>query len=335
MIAKSVFDALGADTVVIGNKPDGLNINVDCGSTHLAALQKLVQENGLDVGFAFDGDADRCLAVDENGDDVSGDEIMYMCARHMAERGRLDNNTLVTTVMSNFGLYKALDEVGIKYEKTAVGDKYVWENMRANGHLIGGEQSGHIIFSKYATTGDGLITAIKVMQVMLDTQAAAQQAGRARDHIPAGAQERHCGRQGRHDGRRRRAGERREGRGRARRHGPRAAAQERHGARAARHGRGRDGRALRGRGGRDNRRHAYKRAPCEGEMMYTIEDLLDLSHTIAAGLFEGKTYPWEALADIKGFILALGPDAPGGGVRPPGRGRLDSEGRRRSSPRPI
>ena len=170
MIAKSVFDALGADTVVIGNKPDGLNINVDCGSTHLDALRQLVKENGLDVGFAFDGDADRCLAVDENGKAVSGDEIMYMCARHMAERGRLDNNTLVTTVMSNFGLYKALDELGIKYEKTAVGDKYVWENMRANGHLIGGEQSGHIIFSKYATTGDGLITALKVMQAMLDTR---------------------------------------------------------------------------------------------------------------------------------------------------------------------
>ena len=170
MIAKSVFDALGADTYVIGNKPDGLNINVECGSTHLEALQSLVRENGLDVGFAFDGDADRCLAVDENGKAVSGDEIMYMCSKHMHERGRLDNDTLVTTVMSNFGLYKALDEAGIKYEKTAVGDKYVWENMRANGHLIGGEQSGHIIFSKYATTGDGLITAIKVMQVMLDTK---------------------------------------------------------------------------------------------------------------------------------------------------------------------
>ncbi len=170
MIAKSVFDALGADTYVIGNRPDGLNINVDCGSTHIAALQKLVAENGLDVGFAFDGDADRCLAVDEFGNAVSGDEIMYMCARYMAERGRLDNNTLVTTVMSNFGLYKALDEIGVGYEKTAVGDKYVWENMREHGHVIGGEQSGHIIFSKYATTGDGMITAIKVMQVMLDTK---------------------------------------------------------------------------------------------------------------------------------------------------------------------
>ena len=167
MIAKSVFDALGADTYVIGNKPDGLNINVECGSTHLEALQSLVRENGLDVGFAFDGDADRCLAVDENGKAVSGDEIMYMCAKHMHERGRLDNDTLVTTVMSNFGLYKALDEAGIKYEKTAVGDKYVWENMRAGGHLIGGEQSGHIIFSKYATTGDGLLTSLKLMEVML------------------------------------------------------------------------------------------------------------------------------------------------------------------------
>ena len=170
MIAKSVFDALGADTYVIGNKPDGLNINVDCGSTHIAALQKLVRENGLDLGFAFDGDADRCLAVDENGAYVSGDEIMYMCARHMKERGRLDTNTLVTTVMSNFGLYKALDEVGIGYEKTAVGDKYVWENMRQNGHLIGGEQSGHIIFGLHANTGDGLLTAIKVMECITETK---------------------------------------------------------------------------------------------------------------------------------------------------------------------
>ena len=169
MIAKSVFDALGADTYVISARPDGLNINVDCGSTHLANLQKLVREEKLDVGFAFDGDADRCLAVDENGDVVSGDKIMYICAKHMKDRGRLDTNTVVTTVMSNLGLYKALDAAGISYEKTAVGDKYVWENMREHGHLIGGEQSGHIIFSKYSTTGDGLITALKVMQVMLDT----------------------------------------------------------------------------------------------------------------------------------------------------------------------
>ena len=170
MIAKSVFDALGADTYVISARPDGLNINVDCGSTHLANLQKLVREEGLDVGFAFDGDADRCLAVDENGEVVSGDKIMYICAKHMKDRGRLDTNTVVTTVMSNLGLYKALDAAGINYEKTAVGDKYVWENMREHGHLIGGEQSGHIIFSKYATTGDGLITALKVMQAMLDTR---------------------------------------------------------------------------------------------------------------------------------------------------------------------
>ena len=170
MIAKSVFDALGADTYVISARPDGLNINVDCGSTHLANLQKLVREEKLDVGFAFDGDADRCLAVDENGEVVSGDKIMYICAKHMKDRGRLDTNTVVTTVMSNLGLYKALDAAGINYEKTAVGDKYVWENMREHGHLIGGEQSGHIIFSKYATTGDGLITALKVMQAMLDTR---------------------------------------------------------------------------------------------------------------------------------------------------------------------
>jgi phosphoglucosamine mutase len=169
MIAKNVFDALGADTYVIGNAPSGININVDCGSTHLGALKAFVKEKGLDVGFAFDGDADRCLAVDETGRCISGDEIMYLCARHMKEHGRLDTNTVVTTVMSNFGLYKALDAVGIRYEKTAVGDKYVWENMRENGHIIGGEQSGHIIFSKYANTGDGLLTAIKIMQVMIES----------------------------------------------------------------------------------------------------------------------------------------------------------------------
>lgn len=169
-IAKSVFDALGADTYVIGCEPNGLNINLDCGSTHIGALQRLVLEKELDAGFAFDGDADRCLAVDERGEVVTGDHIMYLCAKHMKDCGRLDTNTVVTTVMSNFGLYKALDAAGIAYEKTAVGDKYVWENMRRNGHLIGGEQSGHIIFQKYAVTGDGLITAIKVMQVMLDTK---------------------------------------------------------------------------------------------------------------------------------------------------------------------
>ena len=168
MIAKSVFDAIGADTYVINNTPNGTNVNLGCGSTHIEGLQKYVKENGLDVGFAFDGDADRCLAVDENGELVDGDKIMYICGAHMKERNELTTNTVVTTVMSNFGLYKALDKLGIGYEKTAVGDKYVYENMRENGHLIGGEQSGHIIFTKYATTGDGLITALKVMEVMLD-----------------------------------------------------------------------------------------------------------------------------------------------------------------------
>jgi len=167
-MAKSVFDALGADTYVVGNTPDGLNINKGCGSTHIENLQKLVRENHLDVGFAFDGDADRCLAVDEKGNVVNGDHILYIYAGYMQERGKLGNTKVVTTVMSNFGLYKALDARGIGYEKTAVGDRYVYENMRANGHRIGGEQSGHIIFSKYATTGDGLLTAIKIMQVILD-----------------------------------------------------------------------------------------------------------------------------------------------------------------------
>lgn len=168
MIARSVFDALGADTYVIGNSPDGTNINEGCGSTHIENLQKFVLEKHLDVGFAFDGDADRCLAVDENGKLVDGDIILYIMGRYMKEKGTLDNTKVVTTVMSNIGLYKALDEIGIGYEKTAVGDKYVYENMHANGHYIGGEQSGHIIFAKYATTGDGMLTAIKLMQVMLD-----------------------------------------------------------------------------------------------------------------------------------------------------------------------
>ena len=167
MIAKNVFDALGAETHVIGNNPNGLNINQDCGSTHIQLLQDYVKENHLDIGFAFDGDADRCLAVDENGDLVDGDKILYLYSCYMKERDKLVNNTVVTTVMSNFGLYKALDAVGIQYEKTAVGDKYVYENMRANGHMIGGEQSGHIIFAKYATTGDGMLTAIKIMQAIL------------------------------------------------------------------------------------------------------------------------------------------------------------------------
>lgn len=167
-IAKSVFDALGATTFVMGAEPDGTNINRDCGSTHIEGLQKFVVENGLDVGFAFDGDADRCLCVDEKGNLVDGDLIMYIYARYLKERGKLLGNTVVTTVMSNFGLYKALDEIGIEYAKTAVGDRFVYEYMSEHGHSIGGEQSGHIIFSKYATTGDGILTSLKIMQAMID-----------------------------------------------------------------------------------------------------------------------------------------------------------------------
>ena len=166
-IAKSVFDALGAKTYVINADPDGTNINRDAGSTHIEVLQKFVVDNGLDVGFAYDGDADRCLCVDEKGQVVNGDHILYILGNYMQERGQLDNNTVVTTVMSNFGLYKALDEKGIDYAKTAVGDKYVYEYMAANGCRLGGEQSGHIIISKYATTGDGILTSIKMMEVML------------------------------------------------------------------------------------------------------------------------------------------------------------------------
>lgn len=167
MLAKQVFDALGAETYVINNHPDGNNINENCGSTHIEELQKFVIENHLDVGFAFDGDADRCLAVDENGKLVDGDAIIYIYGRYLKERGKLTGNKVVTTVMSNFGLYKALDEIDVAYEKTAVGDKYVYECMSDNGYRIGGEQSGHIIFRKYATTGDGILTAIKLMEVML------------------------------------------------------------------------------------------------------------------------------------------------------------------------
>lgn len=167
MIAKRVFDNLGARTYVINNQPDGKNINTNCGSTHIEVLKKYVAENHLDAGFAFDGDADRCLAVDEHGNLVDGDAMIYIYARYLKERGKLVGNKVVTTVMSNFGLYKALDELGIEYEKTAVGDKYVYENMANHGYRIGGEQSGHIIFRKYATTGDGILTAIKMMEVML------------------------------------------------------------------------------------------------------------------------------------------------------------------------
>ena len=166
-IAKSVFDALGAKTYVINAQPDGVNINTNAGSTHIEVLQKFVMDNGLDVGFAFDGDADRCLCVDEKGNVITGDHILYALGCYMQEKGQLDNNTVVTTVMSNFGLYKALEEKGIGYAKTKVGDKYVYEYMAQNGCRVGGEQSGHIIISKYATTGDGILTSLKMMEVML------------------------------------------------------------------------------------------------------------------------------------------------------------------------
>ena len=166
-IAKSVFDALGAKTLVINADPDGLNINENAGSTHIEGLQKFVVENGCDVGFAYDGDADRCLCVDEKGNVITGDHILYIYGRYMKDRDKLVGNKVVTTVMSNFGLYKAFDELGIGYEKTKVGDKYVYENMKENGYNIGGEQSGHVIFSKYASTGDGILTSLKMMQVMI------------------------------------------------------------------------------------------------------------------------------------------------------------------------
>lgn len=165
-IAKSVYDALGAKTFTIHNEPDGTNINKDCGSTHIETLRQYVKDNHLDVGFAYDGDADRCLAVDECGNIVDGDLILYICGCYLKEKGDLANDTIVTTVMSNLGLYKALDEKGIRYEKTAVGDKYVYENMMKNGHILGGEQSGHIIFGKYAATGDGILTSLMIMEVM-------------------------------------------------------------------------------------------------------------------------------------------------------------------------
>lgn len=167
-IAKSVFDALGAKTYVINSEPDGININTNCGSTHIHILQEFVKEKGLDVGFAYDGDADRCIAVDENGDEINGDLILYVCGKYMMEQGQLADNTIVTTVMSNLGLYKACDKIGMKYEQTAVGDKYVYENMMQNGFVLGGEQSGHIIFSKHARTGDGILTSLMIMEAVLE-----------------------------------------------------------------------------------------------------------------------------------------------------------------------
>jgi len=167
-VAKGVFDALGAKTYAIGMEPNGMNINDGCGSTHIGNLQEFVRENNLDIGFAYDGDADRCLAVDDKGEVIDGDAILYLCGCYLKEKGELNNNTIVTTVMSNLGLYKALDGKGIAYEKTAVGDKYVNANMTENGHSLGGEQSGHIIFSKYAVTGDGVLTSLMLMEVMLE-----------------------------------------------------------------------------------------------------------------------------------------------------------------------
>ena len=167
-IARAVYEALGAKVYVINNTPDGVNINLNCGSTHMGDLKKFVVENGLNVGFAYDGDADRCLCVDENGEEVNGDQVMYMCGKYLKENGLLDGDTIVTTIMSNMGLYKACEAIGIKTEKTNVGDKYVAENMMQNGYVLGGEQSGHIIFGKYATTGDGILTSLMVMMTMLD-----------------------------------------------------------------------------------------------------------------------------------------------------------------------
>lgn len=167
-IAKSVFDALGAKTYVVGNEPDGTNINMGCGSTHIENLQKLVKEKNLDCGFAFDGDADRCIAVDENGMEVHGDFILYVCGKYLKECGKLQNNTVVATIMSNMGLRKAMKQEGINFCETTVGDKYVNEAMVANGYVLGGEQSGHIIFSKHATTGDGILTALMLMEVILE-----------------------------------------------------------------------------------------------------------------------------------------------------------------------
>ena len=166
-MAKSIFEALGAKCYVINAQPNGVNINNDAGSTHIEGLQKFVVDNGLDVGFAYDGDADRCLCVDELGNVITGDHILYIDGRYMKDRDKLLTNTVVTTIMSNFGLYKVFDELGIGYAKTAVGDKYVYEYMQQNGCRIGGEQSGHIIFSKYASTGDGILTSLKMMEVML------------------------------------------------------------------------------------------------------------------------------------------------------------------------
>ncbi len=186
-IAKAVFDALGATTYVINAEPSGFNINENAGSTHIEGLQKLVVEKGLDVGFAYDGDADRCLCVDEKGNVISGDHILYICGRYMKERGTLTNNTVVTTIMSNLGLYKAFDELGIDYAKTAVGDKYVYEYMMKNHNRLGGEQSGHIIFSKYASTRRRNSHKPQGHGGHNGEENVAEQAGRAACNLSAGA----------------------------------------------------------------------------------------------------------------------------------------------------
>jgi phosphoglucosamine mutase len=268
-MAKSIFDALGADTYVIANSPDGLNINVDCGSTHIGNLRKFVLENRLDAGFAFDGDADRCLAVDEKGNVVTGDHILYVCAKYMKDRGVFGDSKVVTTVMSNMGLYKALDEIGIGYEKTAVGDKYVAENMRANGYLIGGEQSGHIIFGRSGQHRRRAADGHQAYGGHDRDQAAALRARLARDHLSPSFSKRGGHRQGRDHGVRR--GEKRGGEGRAgtgrQRQG--ASAQKRHRARPAGHGGGLQRRAVRKIRGLYHRRHARRRQTCEGEMTCT------------------------------------------------------------------
>ena len=184
MIAKSVFDALGAKTYTINADPNGLNINRNAGSTHIEVLAQYVKKEGLDVGFAFDGDADRCIAVDERGEIVNGDHILYVLAMQLKKRGDLVNNTVVTTIMSNMGLYRALQKAGIAYEQTTVGDRYVYENMRATGNCIGGEQSGHIILSKYATTGDGILTAIKLMEAVVSEKTTLSKLSEAVQMLP-------------------------------------------------------------------------------------------------------------------------------------------------------
>ena len=237
-IAKAVFDALGADTTVINAEPNGLNINLNAGSTHIEGLQKLVVEKGLDVGFAFDGDADRCLCVDEKGNVITGDHILYIYGRYMKERGKLVTNTVVTTIMSNFGLYKALDELGIDYAKTKVGDKYVYEYMQQSGARIGGEQSGHIIFSKYASTGDGILTSSEDDGSDAGPEEAPQRAGRASADLSPGAGKRPRHRQGHRSGGPGRPGQGGRGRGEAGRHRPHSRAGVRHRARPPGHGGG-------------------------------------------------------------------------------------------------